>query len=304
MMIPEVIYADIHTKNSKSIYTLKCSINKRKKVINKVIQLLDILNVSNSHKLSYKSSIGIIDSNDYEIIVKPVIKNKYEYNEQRLSQLYKEHTPNNIIFTDGSNQFLLENVSDVINRTVSTKRDKVTHKVKKEDICVVANNKNIPISIKMTGGNTFWESADGILNHRMVSILKSLIDEYKIKDFDGRKLTHDIIIDNHNIDLSSCIFGSDILPNGCVIVTNFDDYRFINGSLYVYCTKVINDHSVMTDDIFKPVPIISKCKNRNKLNPLIKNLVTKVATNSRAKNAIKLSEISKMSDFYDPNKQI
>lgn len=306
MMIPEVVYTDMTSLKNKATYNVKCSHAKRNIVIEKVMKLMtDILELESKFiPSSSRSSIGLISSSDFDVLIKPIIKNTHKQNENRLIELYYEYKPLTIVFSDGGNDYVVTDVTNVLNRNVLSVRDKATQVVNKEDVCIKTKTKSAPISIKMNGGNTFWESADGLLNDRAEETIKKLISRFKIKDFDSKYLTKELIIDTNGFDLCHCVYGSDILPNGCVAITNFDDYKFINGTLYIYCTKVFTGREVMVDEVFSPVAIIGKCKNRNSGNDVLKNLSAKICTKSRAKNAVNIDTINVLEDIYDVDKII
>ena len=306
MMIPEVVYTDMTSTKNKATYNIKCSHSKRDSVVKKVMKLMtEILDIDAEFvPNTTKSSIGLISSTDFDVLIKPVIKNTHKQNENRLIELYSEYTPGSIVFADGKTEYVVTDVVDVLNRNVLNVRDKITQVVNKEDVCIKTKTKSAPISIKMNGGNTFWESADGLLNSNAEETLAALIKRFKIKDFNSRNLTKDILLNTKDIDLYSCVYGSDILPNGCVAVTNFDDYKFINGTLYIYCDRVFTSREVMNDETFAPTAIIGKCKNRNTSNPILKDLSTKVCTRSRAKNAVNIDNVKHLKEIYDVNKDV
>lgn len=290
--------------NNKLQIILVTKHNKRKKIQEKVMALLEVYELSPKLISSVKSSIGIIDTANYEILVKPLLKNNSKHNETRLIDLFNEYKPNAIVFKDDNdNRFLLDDVKNVLDRQVSNKRCKTTMRVNKEDICVETKSGFHPISLKMTGGATFWESADSLLNERATEILNELIDRFSISDFDGRKLTRDIVIDEHNYGtLSGCVYGNDILPSGCVAVTNFDSFDYFNTTLTINCDRVFTGNDVLFDNTYSPVSIISKCKNRNLNNKINKHLVSKVCTKLRAKNAINIKDVKHKSEIYDEYK--
>jgi len=306
MMIPEVVYTDMTSSKNKATYNIKCSHSKRDSVVKKVMKLMtEILDIDAEFlPNTSKSSIGVISTMDFDVLIKPIIKNTHKQNENRLVELYSEYQPLTIVFSDSVTQYVVTDVTDVLNRNVLSARDKITQVVNKEDVCIKTKTKSAPISIKMNGGNTFWESADGLLNDSAEEVINKLIKRFKIKNFDSRNLSKELIIDTTGFDLYSCVYGSDILPNGCVAVTNFDDYKFINGSLYIYCTKVFTGREVMLDTVFSPVAIIGKCKNRNSTNPILKSLSTKICTKSRAKNAVNINNINRLKEVYNVNKDI
>lgn len=292
--------------NNKLQITLVTKHNKRKRIQEKVMALLEIYELQPKLVNSDKSSIGIIDTNEYEVLVKPLLKNNSKHNETRLVDLFHEYKPKSIMFIDvNNNKFLLDDVKDVLDRQVSNKRCTKTLKVNKEDICIHTESGFHPISLKMTGGATFWESADSILNDRASEILTELINRFDIKNFDGRKLKRDIIIDKHDYGtLSGCVYGNDILPSGCVAVTNFDSFDYYNTTLTINCDRVFTGNDVLFDSIYAPVSIISKCKNRNINHKINKHLVSKVCTKLRAKNAININKINHISEIYDEHKVV
>ena len=293
-----------YNRKNKNILIVKCDNHKRIQVFEKIIQLLKLYSMFPSIHHSHKSSIGIIETDNFEIIIKPVHFN-HKNNEEKIIELYNEFKPQNIIFKSDNNIKKFNDVKKVYFRKVSNTRN--NFKVNKEDVCIqTGKNKNHSISIKMTGGSTFWESADSLLNKNTVEIIKHICDKFNIKNFDGRKLTRDIIIDNHNFNLVDCVYGKDIkTSDGAVIVTNFNEYIYddTTKTLIIICDRVFMGNEVLHDEVFAPIAIISKCKNRN-INSLNKHLYTKVCTKKRAKNAISVNNIKSKADIYDEFKNV
>lgn len=301
LLIKNVHEVSFENKKNRILFTIKCENHKRLSVFNDVVQLMNVYSLSPKIHNSYKSSIGVIETDLYEFIIKP-IHNNHSKNELKIVELFDELKPYSIIFKSDLTSKKYNRVERVIKRYVSNTR--YNQKVNKEDVCIITDKGKHSISIKMSGGSTFWESADSILNSYTETIIRDLCKKFNIDNFDGRRLKKDIIIDNHNYNLINCVYGNDINENdGCVVVTDFNDYIFdeVTKTLMIFCERIFTGNEVLYDKIYSPVAIISKCKDRNKKS-FIKHLYPKVCTIQRAKNAVNINDIKYRSDIYDDDK--
>jgi hypothetical protein len=138
---------------------------------------------------------------------------------------FKTDYPISIVFVDSKNKKKIEatNITSVEHVGKDVEGDK------KADIILNCANKNIPISIKHTSSNTYAKErtwADTIANF----ITKKGIDNSVPLMFD--------ITPEHKHD---AVFGSDILPDGFVFKSNFDQYEEIGKHKYAIYGKIITN---------------------------------------------------------------
>ena len=172
----------------------------------------------------------------------------------------------NFVFK-GENGILKQykNIVDAVRVNKSTKRSRGV--CNKGDLLLVDSYGNkYPVSIKMDGVKTSWESADSSLKH----LLFKFIECY------GRiKIPRQIYvkIDNHSEKLEKYVFGDDILPNdGAIIVqtlNNANSVKFNHNTIIISCFRVFTNYDeVSNDGIYSPAIVIRKDSSRNKNCPI------------------------------------
>lgn len=292
--LQETISINIKTKANTTDFIVKTKNKDRGNLLMKIKTLLNTLGESFETVNNSKSSIGILQSEYFSIIVKPhqdTISNHLK-NELKIFDIFDPAKHNKIIFKSADNKFETT-VKSMIHNNASKSRCSLTKKVKKQDIYLINDkDEKVPLSIKMDcNGNNFWESADSILNVYAENILNKFASDNNIKSFNAVNLKKDILIPTKNVNLFDCVFGSDVLPRGAVIVSNFDNIKQSKNKLIIHCDAVFTGKDVMEDETYKPVAILMKSKNRNINNPILKNTRVKVVTNKRAKSAININNI-------------
>lgn len=148
----------------------------------------------------------------------------------------------------------------------------------KADIILIdINGQHYPISIKMDGVKTSWESADSSLKH----LLYNFVECY------GRinipRLVY-VKIDEHSEDLEKYVFGDDILDNGgCILIQTLNNAissKFNNDTIILNCYRVFNNFDeVKSDGIYNPVIVVRKDSKRNKKCPITKGYRIEVIPN-------------------------
>lgn len=253
--------------NSKSCAVLVEN-NKRIHALNDIsFKLKGIYDPKNTDS---KSSIGYVAKDGFKIYAKPSSKQGFNSsgvpNELILVDkinyavnVYGIHT---IIITDSRNKkFTINNVmsaeacgSDTRNR-------------KKADIIIRCNNGIIPISIKMVNAQN-WESGDKY--HRafaeyVLSVSLSSGEVSMVPDGNVYRLSREIASECDSVTARNAMFGSDIQPNGAIIVGNFlqqNAFLVSYPSLLIYTEFIIRDLSDLKGTNLAPFLLIRNDRSR------------------------------------------
>ncbi len=150
-------------------------------------------------------------------------------------------------------------------------------------------NISYPLSIKMDGVKTAWESADYSLRH----VLHNFIDCY------GRIELPSMVkvkIDNHAEDLEKYVFGDDIIPNdGTILIQTFNKmtpYQYNSTTAILNCHRVYNKYDEITDDTrYAPVISVRKDPLRNKSDERIKGYRVEVIPSHSAVNMLDIIDL-------------
>lgn len=132
--------------------------------------------------------------------------------------------PVDILLTDGKRRFLCKSVVDVVDAGRDTKGRK------KADIILIGD-KRYPISIKKDNAGA-WESADTYWRTEALTIINKLQSKRKVKllPIPGKpgvnKIEPEIVVECNDVEIRDFVFGSDLLPNGCVIQRTFSSSDF------------------------------------------------------------------------------
>ncbi len=179
-----------------------------------------------------------------------------------------EHGITNFVFKGANGTIKVYNniigVSKVIH---STRRS--MGKCNKGDILLhCSTGEYIPISIKMSGTRTSWESADSSLKH----ILKEFIKCYGRINIPG---SMSVKVIDHGINLDNYVFGHDIIDNnGTILVQTLKttiQEEYNEDTIVLNCYRVFNNiDDINIDDRFKPVIGVRKDSSRNKKDDLIR----------------------------------
>lgn len=134
----------------------------------------------------------------------------------------------NVSFTDERGHKLT--IDNAIN--VETKgRD--TKGRKKADVVIQSEKSRLPVSIKKLNAD-MWESADSMFGNRAREILTKLVDDgvvelTKIKERQGKpvyELSKEIVMEPTEEEAMQAIFGSDINPEGGIVIQTFKPEHF------------------------------------------------------------------------------
>lgn len=171
---------------------------------------------------------------------------------------------------NGISNFIFKGDNGVSNSFMNIKKvehvKKITHRSRgicnKGDIILYDTFNNMfPLSLKMNGVKTAWESADSTLKH----ILYQFVDCYGKIDIPNASR---IVIEEHNEELEKYVFGDDIINNGSIIVqtlkyTNCIQYN--SNTSIINCHRLYNTYSDITiDNDYTPVIAVRKDDGRNK----------------------------------------
>jgi hypothetical protein len=125
---------------------------------------------------------------------------------------------------------------------------------KKADVVLQGENRRIPISIKQVNAEV-WESADSLFGKRAREILLKLMAEGKVelkqvgeREVRGElkpvyKISKEIVVEPTPEDAMRAIFGSDLNPEGGIIIQDFKPDHFIqkDNNITVECYAVITN---------------------------------------------------------------
>ena len=131
---------------------------------------------------------------------------------------------------------------------------------KKADVVLQGKASRIPISIKQVNAEV-WESADSLFGPRAREILLKLMEEGKVelkevgqKDVRGKllpvyKISKEIVVEPTAEDAMQAIFGSDLNPEGGIIIQDFQPDHFIqkDNNIVIECYAVITSRADIPD---------------------------------------------------------
>ena len=184
------------------------------------------------------SSIGVIvfDNSKVKVIVKDAgiqgdnsagIANEIEL-ASILQSVIDKYGSAKITFEDPRGKTLkIDNCTDVDVAGRSTAGRK------KADVVLRSDDSNLPISIKKVSAE-YWESADSMFGAKAKKIIEKLVREEKVKlekietrgDTPIYKLSKQIVVEPSEQEAMSTIFGSDINPEGGIVIQTFKPEHF------------------------------------------------------------------------------
>jgi hypothetical protein len=134
----------------------------------------------------------------------------------------------NVSFTDSRGvKLTIENATnvEVAGRSTTGRR--------KADVVITSPNSRLPISIKKLNAEA-WESADSMIGKRAREIIDKLVDEGIVelipigtrKDKVVYKLSREIVMEPTEEEAMQAIFGSDINPEGGIVIQTFKPEHF------------------------------------------------------------------------------
>lgn len=122
---------------------------------------------------------------------------------------------------------------------------------KKADVVLISPGRNLPISIKKLNAEA-WESADNLFGQKAKGIIKNLVDQGLVKltqigtTADNEpifKLSKEIVVEPTEEEALNAIFGSDLNPEGGIVIQTFKPEHFVQegNEVRVECHAVIRN---------------------------------------------------------------
>ena len=199
------------------------------------------------------SSIGAIVIDRYMVGASPASKQGKASaglaNEHTLFKMIEQITANgpmNIVFRAGRKEYRVDGVTGYRDAG----RD--TGGRKKADIVLIdQDNKEYPISLKKDKAE-MWESADSYWAAKAKSLVDAQVKAGKVtvEPFKNvNKLTPNLAKKADSREAKAVVFGSDILPNGCVLEKTFTGrYNIVEETAIIEVTKIITSLSDLKGD--------------------------------------------------------
>lgn len=102
---------------------------------------------------------------------------------------------------------------------------------KKADVVLKSDTQRLPVSLKKLDAET-WESADSMFGKKAREIIDDLVDKgavelRKLPGDDGYALSKEIVVEPTEEEAMSAIFGSDINPEGGIVIQTFKPEHFV-----------------------------------------------------------------------------
>lgn len=187
----------------------------------------------------------------------------------------------NVTFVDPRGKELTINNA---NKVIVVGRD--TKDRKKSDVTLASDTQRLPISIKKLNAAN-WESADSLFGPKAKQILQDLQDQgvIKLKKFEednGRvyyQLTKEIVVEPSEEEAMAAIFGSDINPEGGIVIQTFkpEHFRQDGNNVFVQCHAIIREK----EDIPESHMMVWLIRNAQERNNPIPGLRTSGVTLAR-----------------------
>lgn len=240
-------YGDIKEAGSKLTVLVQIP-DGQKKVEFRVAVLKEILNSlkakmpanrpSYSNDASLKSSIGgiVFANSPIHIVVKDSGKQGDKSagvaNEIELGSLIQsvidKYQSANVTFTDERGKSL--SIKDAVEVDLAGRE---TVGRRKADVVIKSATSRLPISIKKVNAD-MWESADSLFGQRAREVINKLVKQgvvklIKVKELKGKpvyKLSKEIVMEPTEEEAMQAIFGSDINPEGGIVIQTFKPEHF------------------------------------------------------------------------------
>lgn len=119
---------------------------------------------------------------------------------------------------------------------------------KKADVVLRSKDQRLPVSIKQLDAES-WESADKVFGSKAREIIDRLVDQGVVELIDigpgGYKLSREIVVEPTEEEAMSAIFGTDINPEGGIVIQTFKPEHFVqeDNKIAVECHAVIKDRN-------------------------------------------------------------
>lgn len=143
---------------------------------------------------------------------------------------------------------------------------------KKADVVLISPGRNLPISIKKLNAEA-WESADNLFGQKARGIIENLVDQRLVKltqvgvAADNRpifELSKEIVVEPTEEEALNAIFGSDLNPEGGIVIQTFKPEHFVQegNEVRVECHAVIRNKDEIPESHLM-VWLLRNDKNRN-----------------------------------------
>jgi hypothetical protein len=176
----------------------------------------------------------------------------------------------NVIFEDERGTKLpLENVTEIEHSGKDSGRRTGGQDIKKADVVLVSANKRLPVSIKQVNAG-FWESADTLFGSRGGQIIRKLIDSGELALTENPpgnfNLPYAVVVEPTEEEAMKTLFGSDINPEGGIVIQDFQPHHFIERGPYIkiMCKAVIKTK----EDIPESHLMVWRIRNAKGRSPL------------------------------------
>lgn len=169
-------------------------------------------------------------------------------NEKKILKVLNKALRNNkvidVTFVGGNKRKTFKHIVKITDVSRDTKERK------KADFILSSNQSDFPISIKADNSD-YWESADSFWGGNARTWIDNLVQKGDIQLVKRRagyyEMSNNFAVRASGQDAKAVVFGSDILPSGCIIKRSFQDSDFLIAGNQV----TVNVSSVITslDDI-------------------------------------------------------
>jgi len=174
--------------------------------------------------------------------------------------------PIDVILVDKQNRkFKASNVVDCVHVGTDTKGRK------KADIILIGQKKNYPISLKQDNAG-MWESADKYWRENALRTIEALqrSRKIKLKELAGKsgvyKIEPEVLVACTPEEIQDVVFGSDILPNGCIVKRTFSspdfEYNGDKNTLTIQTSYLIRNMEEANDEMYVPKILLRNDSSR------------------------------------------
>lgn len=172
-----------------------------------------------------------------------------------ITQCIEQYGSVNVTFKDPNGKILSgENITGASATGTDVKGGK------KADVVLQGSDRRIPISIKQVNAEV-WESADSLFGKRAREILLSLMEQGKValnkvgeRSVRGElkpvyKISKEIVVEPTPEDALRAVFGSDLNPEGGIIIQDFQPKHFTqqDNNITIECYAVITSREDIPD---------------------------------------------------------
>jgi hypothetical protein len=143
-----------------------------------------------------------------------------------LQSMVEKYKSIDVIFKDGRNKTLVINDVNEIELVGKDVKDR-----KKADVVLKSKSKKLPVEGRKLDAET-WESADTLFGAKARKIIDQLVDDglvtlKKLPGDNGFALSKEIVVEPTEEEAMNAIFGSDINPEGGIVIQTFKPEHFV-----------------------------------------------------------------------------